>query len=125
MAEQALDHLGLTNNKKALKALSANSATRETVLWSQKVTKINRKGKGQMRALLVTNRSILNLMPDNYSKCNRCIRIKQLHHISTSAASQEFVLHIADEYDYRFKTPLYNDAVPRLHLQCLQLCIRV
>jgi hypothetical protein len=45
MSVQALDHLGLSNNKKVWQALSKNSAQRDTILWSAKVDKINRKGK--------------------------------------------------------------------------------
>ena len=38
------DHLKLAGDKKALKALASNSAGNDTVLWSLKVTKINKKG---------------------------------------------------------------------------------
>ena len=98
----------------ALKALSANSAGNDKVLFSVKVSKINRKGKSQNRVLLITSRHILNLMPDNYSKCNRCMQISQLHHLTTSATNQEFALHFADEYDYRFKSSLWEQAVNTL-----------
>ena len=75
------------------------------------MVKINRKGKNQNRVLLITSRHLLNLMPDNYSKCNRCMQISQLHHITKVAAAQEFVVHFADEYDYRFKSPYFEQAV--------------
>ena len=87
------DHLRLKGNSKVLKALCANSAANDTILWSGSVTKINRKGKHQTRVLLVTNRHILNLMPDNYAKCNRCIEVRSVHHLSTSLDAQEFVIH--------------------------------
>jgi len=108
------DFLHLATNAKALKALSSNSAGNDKVLFSLKVIKVNRKGKSQSRALLVTNRHVLNLMPDNYSKCNRCINIERLHHISTCSGSKEFVLHVSGEYDYRFKTNNYDEAVAAL-----------
>mmetsp|Transcript_16291 Transcript_16291/g.35331 ORF Transcript_16291/g.35331 Transcript_16291/m.35331 type:complete len:551 (-) Transcript_16291:191-1843(-) len=108
------DFLHLATNAKALKALSSNSAGNDKVLFSLKVIKVNRKGKSQSRALLVTNRHVLNLMPDNYSKCNRCINIERLHHISTCSESKEFVLHVSGEYDYRFKTNNYDEAVAAL-----------
>ena len=95
------DHLKLAGDKKALKALASNSAGNDTVLWSLKVTKINKKGKPQQRVLLITNRHVLNLMPDNYSKCNRCINVHDLHHLSIASQEQEFALHVTGEYDYR------------------------
>ena len=99
------------SHAQALKALSSNSAGNDTVLFSAKLLKINRKGKAQNRVLLITNRHILNLMPDNYSKCNRCMMISQLHHITTSSTNQEFAVHLSDEYDYRFKSSLWEQAV--------------
>jgi len=107
----SFDHLKLASDKKALKALSSNSAGNDTIIFSVKLLKINRKGKAQNRVLLITNRHILNLMPDNYSKCNRCMQIGQLHHITTSSSNQEFAIHLADEYDYRFKSSLWEQAV--------------
>ena len=94
----------------ALKALAANSAGNEQVLFSMTMTKINRKGKGQNRVLLVTSRHVLNLMPDNYAKCNRCMLIASMHHITMSMRGQEFVIHFTDEYDYRFKSPYSEQA---------------
>ena len=78
------------------------------------MTKINRKGVGQNRVLLITSRHILNLMPNNYSKCNRCMHIAQLHHITTASNGQEFVIHFQDEYDYRFKSPFAAQAIKTL-----------
>jgi len=111
MAANSNDLLKMATDKKALKAMAANSAANETVLLSVKVLKINRKGKAQNRALLVTSRKIFNLMPDNFSKCNRCIELRQLHHISISPSAQEFALHVTHEYDYRFKTGLLDQIV--------------
>ena len=107
----SLDHLKLASDKKALKALAANSAGNEQVLFSCAMTKINRKGKGQNRVLLVTSRHVLNLMPDNHSKVNRCMLIASMHHITTAQRGEEFVVHFTDEYDYRFKSPFAEQAV--------------
>lgn len=84
------------------------------MVFSVKLTKINRKGKNQNRVLLITSRHIFNLMPENYSKCNRCMQIAQLHHVSFSAPGQEFVILMTDEYDYRFRTPIFMQAVESL-----------
>ena len=98
-----MDHLKLKGDPKATRALVTNGAANDAILWSCAVTKINRKGKHQKRALLITNRHVLNLMPDNYSKCNRCIDLRSVHHLTTAASAQEFAIHVSDEYDYRFK----------------------
>ena len=42
-------------------------------------------------------------MADNCSKCNRCIDLRAVHHLSTSRSAQEFVIHVSMEYDYHFK----------------------
>ena len=50
-------------------------------------------------------RHILNLLPDEL-KCQRAIEIAKVHSISLSAAAHEFVVHVLDEYDYHFRSPL-------------------
>ena len=75
-------------NTQALKTMSSHSASNESILLSLKVMKINWKGKAQQRAILITSRKIFNLMPDNFSKCNRCIKLAQLHHLSVSPGAQ-------------------------------------
>ena len=101
------DYLQLARNKRALKALAANSALAGQVLLSLNVTKINRRGKSQTRVLLVTTRHVLNLMPDNYAKCNRCIPVARLSCVSTCAAAREFVIHVESDYDYHFFKHLF------------------
>jgi len=107
----SFDNLMLAKNAKALRAMTSNSAGNEKVLLSMKLLKINRKGKAQNRVLLITSRHIFNLMPDNFSKVNRCMDIGSLHHISKSARDSEFAIHLVDEYDYRFKSPMYEQVV--------------
>lgn len=75
------------------------------------MVKVNRKGKNQNRVLLITSRHLLNLMPDNYSKCNRCMQVGSLHHVTKVQNGQEFVVHFTDEYDYRFRSPYCQQAV--------------
>ena len=108
------DYLQLARNKRALKALAANSALAGQVLLSLNVTKINRRGKSQTRVLLVTTRHVLNLMPDNYAKCNRCIPVARLSCVSTCAAAREFVIHVESDYDYHFKSQYFVQAVAML-----------
>jgi hypothetical protein len=79
------------------------------VLFSDYVIKINKKGKEQTRVMLITNRAIYNLMPKKYSKCKRRILISDVSAVTSSDNSDEFVLHIPDEYDYRFKSSIKDD----------------
>ncbi len=54
--------------------------------------------------LLCVSTDSYNLMPNNYGKCKRRIGIESLVAITASQISDEFVIHIPDEYDYRFKS---------------------
>jgi hypothetical protein len=45
-----------------------------------------------------------NILPDNLSKCQRRIDLALVTGVTMSATSDEFVVHVPDEYDYRFKT---------------------
>jgi hypothetical protein len=101
------DHLCLSGNtkvRKLLKDKGENKPTPEKVLFSDFVIKINRKGKEQTRTILVTDKAIYNLMHNNYGKCQRRIGVNQVEAITSSTASDEFVLHVPDEYDYRYKS---------------------
>ena len=107
MSEERLDFLGLEGNgavRSMLFKLGQNSPQLEQIVFSDHVTKINRRDKEQVRVLLITTRAIYNLLPTNYSKCKRRIPVTLLSSITVSQLSDEFVLHIPDEYDYRFKS---------------------
>lgn len=54
--------------------------------------------------MLVTNKGVYNLLPNNYGKCKRRIAIENIASITASQISDEFVLHVPEEYDYRFKS---------------------
>jgi len=100
------DRLSLAGQAAVLKMLAKlgkNTPTPESVSFSDYVIKINRKEKEQTRVMLITNRGIYNLLPNNYS-CKRRIDIDKLVAITASKTSDEFVIHIPDEYDYRFKS---------------------
>ena len=107
MSEERLDFLGLEGNgavRSMLFKLGQNTPQLEQIVFSDHVTKINRRDKEQIRVLLITTRAVYNLLPNNYSKCKRRIPITLLSSITVSQLSDEFVLHIPDEYDYRFKS---------------------
>eukprot|EP00501_MAST-03F_sp_TOSAG23-6_P002418 GSMAST32.ASY1.ANO1.2527.1 assembled CDS len=60
----------------------------ETVQSSDVVIKVNRRNKPQERVIMMTDRAIYNILPTNYKKCH--------------PSSNEFIIHIPSEYDYRF-----------------------
>lgn len=106
-SEEKGDHLCLAGNHSVQKMLNKhgkNTPLPEIVKFSDFVIKINRKEKEQTRVMLITNKAIYNLMPNNYGKCKRRISVDELGSITASGISDEFVLHVPSEYDYRFKS---------------------
>merc|ERR1719499_2655934 len=100
------DTLSLASNaqcKKMLGKLGENWPSEEKVKLSQALIKINRKGKEQQRVMLITDKAIYNLMPRDLSKCRRRIRLENVASVTFSTTSQEFAIHVPEEYDYRFK----------------------
>jgi hypothetical protein len=45
-----------------------------------------------------------NLLPDNYGKCKRRIDVSAISGVTVSKVSDEFVVHVAEEYDYHFES---------------------
>merc|ERR1719289_168976 len=76
----------------------------ETVLYSNQMIKINRKGKEQTRTLLITNKAVYSCKPKSISKVQRRIALSEIGSVTLSTTSGEFVLHVPREYDYRYKS---------------------
>jgi len=114
------DNLKLMENKKFLRCLEKfrnNKKNREhffdadpteiqeRVRFSDTLVKINRKGKRQKRALVITNLAIYNFKPNSYSSFQRRINTAHLDKIICLQDSTEFVLCMWEysyDYDYRF-----------------------
>ena len=84
-------------------------------MLSCKILKFNFKGKKQERILLMTNKFLYNVLPLNMiisvlatlktsSKIKRKISIEKIAFITISKPGVEFVIHVPDEYDYRFSS---------------------
>lgn len=100
------DLLNLATNQQCMKMLNKlgeNWPEEEKVKLSQLLIKINRKGKEQQRVMLITDKAIYNLMPKDYNKCRRRIRLENVASVTMSTQSNEFAVHVPEEYDYRFK----------------------
>ncbi len=73
----------------------------ESVLFSDTVYKINRKEKPQQRDLVVTTFNIYNFEPKQYSKFKRSFSLSKLSGLVLQKGSNEMLLKVKGEYDYR------------------------
>eukprot|EP00455_Lapot_gusevi_P042692 TRINITY_DN509_c0_g1_i2.p1 TRINITY_DN509_c0_g1~~TRINITY_DN509_c0_g1_i2.p1 ORF type:complete len:541 (+),score=170.49 TRINITY_DN509_c0_g1_i2:57-1679(+) len=120
MASVQCDYLNLANNRDVERMLQRNGQRvpkPEDVVLSCDVTKINRKDKEQLRTLLITDAALYNLMPRDYGTMKRRIAIEVVESISISALSDEFVVHVPQEYDYRFKSPKKEEIADTISAQ--------
>ena len=104
-----LDYLNLTENPKVRKTLDEG----ETVVFSDHVTKINRRGKEQLRALLITDHAVYNMDPKKFA-CKRKIHIQNLGLIISSQSSDEFILRVPAEYDYHLRSSKQEKVIMQL-----------
>ncbi len=108
------DYLGVAQNasvKKLLSKFADKSGVPEAVYFSDFLVKINPRDKPQERVLLITNKALYNLLPTDYSKCKRRIPLDQVDSLTVSEASDEFVLHVPSEYDYRMMSLRKSEVV--------------
>ena len=99
--QENMDYLKLSENE-SIKKLIENEGIgdKEKIIYSEKITKINRKGKKQDRYLMITNKAVYNLKPKKYNKSKRRVALRDLSMITLSALSPEFAVHVTSEYDY-------------------------
>lgn len=104
MEDYEYDRMNMSKNPYCKKLLETHGTHKEVVVYSNQMIKINRKGKEQLRTLLITNKAVYNCMPKNVSRCKRRIPITDIASVTLSTVSDEFVLHVPRDYDYRFKS---------------------
>ena len=107
--DQIMDELDL-KNEPAVQKLLAKEGPGEVIQFSDLAVKINRKDKEQTRVLLITDKGIYNLLPNNY-KLKRRINLSLVMALSVSTVSDEFVIHVDGEYDYRYKSSHKQDVI--------------
>jgi len=84
--------------------------------------KYNKRLKRQERSLLITSRAIYNVNKQDFFAniisvfnssyaIRRRIDVTKLMGITVSEMSSEFVLHVRDEYDYRYSSPDNRDKI--------------
>eukprot|EP01083_Nonionella_stella_P067262 177769_1 len=113
MATASDDMLKLAQNvscQKMLSKMGDNFPEQERVVLSVKLVKINKRGKEQNRILLLTDKALYNLKPKEIRKCQRRIDLEKIVSVTISTTSQEFAIHIPEEYDYRYKSG-YKDRI--------------
>lgn len=101
---EALDHMSLNSDRNFTKLLGQG----ENLLMSFKVIKFNKRNKAQERTIAITSSGVLNLKA---KKIQRRIELSDIGGITRSRNGDEFILHCPKEYDYRFSSPLKDQAV--------------
>ncbi|KAH9260394.1 hypothetical protein BASA81_001564 [Batrachochytrium salamandrivorans] len=86
----------------------------EEVRFSDFMVKINRRDKPQERIILITTRAMYNLVPTDVTKAKRRIPLALIDSVTMSEASDEFVVHVPGEYDYRMMSQRKNEVVKSL-----------
>jgi len=111
----ATDYLSLGPNKILEKMLSKfnreDATTKEQVRFSDMMVKINRRDKPQERVILITDKAVYNLIPSDLSKCKRRIPLALIDSVTVSEVSDEFVIHVPGEYDYRMMSLRKNEVI--------------
>jgi serum/glucocorticoid-regulated kinase 2 len=97
----------------------------ESLLWSGDCLKINLKGKRQARDFIITDNKVYNLGKKGnfifsfFSKpVKRSFKIEDIKAITYSNISNNFIMHIPNEYDYYLCTPDKDEFIRYLlHVQ--------
>jgi hypothetical protein len=110
-----MDQLRLASNAAVLKMIRRRGTEDEQVVFSALVNKINRRGKAQTRVLMITSRAVYNLSNKELSKCKRRIVLEDIAAIVISSLSDELVLHVPTQYDYKIISQLAEQVADTLN----------
>lgn len=94
--------------------LSKEADYDEVVQFSDEVLKINKRGREQKRALVITNYNIYNFSLNKYKTPKRVIPIRRLHAVLLARTSDEVLLQIRGDYDYLFRIVRKSEALQKL-----------
>jgi serum/glucocorticoid-regulated kinase 2 len=100
------DHCGFAQTQEIMDILANNPG--EKVVFSCTVLKYNRFNMKQERDLLITNKYTYNIKS---KKVKRPIKISNLmaYTYSSAAGCNEFIIHVKNDYDYRFISDQYQE----------------
>ncbi len=100
--EKSSDYLGFSTDPEILKHFDPD----ERVLFSDKLYKYNPYGWKQERNILISNKFVYNLKKKTLKRKINLHKITAIT-FSEHKESQEFVLHVPSEYDYRYTSLKY------------------
>ena len=83
----------------------------ENVQFSDSVLKVNKREKQQKRDLVITTSSIYNFKEKSYKAAQRAIQIINLRGVVLCSKSDEVLLQVKNEYDYRLLIVRQADAI--------------
>eukprot|EP00479_Gromia_sphaerica_P009668 TRINITY_DN4156_c0_g1_i1.p1 TRINITY_DN4156_c0_g1~~TRINITY_DN4156_c0_g1_i1.p1 ORF type:complete len:163 (+),score=28.91 TRINITY_DN4156_c0_g1_i1:632-1120(+) len=83
----------------------------EHIYFSGNVDKFNRHNKTQKRALCITDAAFYTLAHNDYKTVKRRIPITDISAFTVSDTSDEFVVHVSNDFDNRYRTPKKNAIV--------------
>lgn len=93
----------------------------ESLIWSGSAYKINQKGKRQVRNFVMTDVGLYNLgKSGNFlvnmfkKKLKRSMKVAEIKAITYSKISNDFVIHIPEEYDYYLCSPDKDEMIDYL-----------
>ncbi len=102
------DNLNILSNKKITSMIPSS----EQLLWSGCLSKINMKGKRQIRDFIITSEKVYNLGNQNSfiekifcRTLRRQFKVEDITGVTYSLISNNFIFHITSEYDYYLSTP--------------------
>ena len=101
-----LDHMNIKDSEKLwalLEKYGDNYPNPEIVEYTTKLTKINKRGKKQLRIFILTDKALYNVKPNKISEMQRRIDLKDIASITCSMSSLEFTINIPTQYDYRYQ----------------------
>jgi len=107
--QQNRDHLSLSNSSDIKKLLELD----EKIIFSGKLLKFNPSQVKQERVMLISNKALYNMKK---KAIQRKIPISEVEAITKSLVkdSQEFVIHVPSEYDYRYISELRTEIINTL-----------
>ncbi|CAK72024.1 unnamed protein product (macronuclear) [Paramecium tetraurelia] len=92
----------------AEKYFKKQASESELVLVSRLTGKINKRNTEQQRTIVISSENIYNI---DKKSIKRKISIHKIFGVTVSRSSYEFVLHVPQESDYRFKSQEYRDII--------------
>lgn len=108
---EKLDELNLEQDKGMMKHLDSD----EKVMLSTNIFKFNDYKKRQERSILISSKALLNLKG---TSVKRKIPLSRIKAITISSVGTEFVLHVPEEYDYRYSSYDKRNKIIQVLLKC-------